>query len=154
MTEAVITNRCVLLETVGQGGMRIVHKVHDRLTGDIVALKQITLSPNDGSQSAETSEWSDFRLALTREFRTLSGLRHSNIISVLDYGYDQDHIPFYTMEFIQSPTNIVEADHSQSMVGKVNLIIKLLPGLSYLHRHNIIHRDLKPDNIFVGIATR
>ena len=42
----VINGRYQLHNTLGQGGMGIVHRATDRLTGGVVALKQVTLSPS------------------------------------------------------------------------------------------------------------
>ncbi|KAK6204864.1 kinase-like domain-containing protein [Scheffersomyces amazonensis] len=38
--------------------------------------------------------------------------------------------------------NVIEPDHSRE------LIINLLKGVAFIHKHEIIHRDLKPANIF------
>ena len=37
-------------------------------------------------------------MALAREFKVLASLRHPNIISVLDYGFDDESQPYITME--------------------------------------------------------
>ena len=39
-------------------------------------------------------------LALAREFRTLASLRHLNIVSVFDYGFESAERPFFTMELL------------------------------------------------------
>jgi serine/threonine protein kinase/tetratricopeptide (TPR) repeat protein len=145
-----IANRYEYIELLGQGGMGAVHKVKDRLTGDIVALKQVSIPPTDLRFAAriKTNPEKSY-IALTREFQTLAGLRHPNIISVLDYGYDDKHQPFYTMEYIKDHIDIHQFSLSIGVNAKVHLLIQLLQGLAYLHRRQIVHKDLKPGNIMV-----
>ncbi len=145
-----IANRYERIEELGHGGMGTVYKVKDRLTRDTVALKQVSILPSTSQFNAD-SETNNNKLyiALTREFQTLAGLRHPNIISVLDYGYDEQRQPFYTMEYIKDRTDIRQISESINLKDKVNLLIQLLQGLAYLHRRQVIHRDLKPANIMV-----
>src|SRR5688572_24007002 len=103
---ALIGNRYALHELLGQGGMGMVYRAQDRLTGAIVALKQVTTSPLNMHFSS-LSTGGDPRLALAREFRTLASLRHPHIISVLDYGFDSVGQPYYTMEFLDDAHNFL-----------------------------------------------
>jgi hypothetical protein len=73
------THRYVVQTQLGQGGMGVVYSVYDRLTQTQVALKKVSIPGLD----------SEFALALALEFRTLAGLRHPNIVAVLDYGFDE-----------------------------------------------------------------
>ena len=68
----------------------------NRLTGDLVALKQVTnLEEQAALDSAVTEDV--LRYLIAHEFQVLAGLRHPHIISVLDYGFDADRQPFFTM---------------------------------------------------------
>lgn len=90
------------------------------------------------------------RLAIAHEFRTLSSLRHPHIISVLDYGFDDEGSPFFTMEILPDPQPFTVAAHGQSAHDIGALAGQLLSALSYLHRHGIVHRDLKPSNVLLS----
>jgi serine/threonine protein kinase len=79
----IIGNRYVILDQIGAGGMGVVYRALDRLTGQPVALKCVTVS-GEQLQFASKGGSSDLRLALAQEFRTLASLRHPHIISVLD----------------------------------------------------------------------
>ena len=124
----------------------------DRLTGETVALKQVILSPpqlNFDSQSQSQTE-SDLRLALAQEFQILAGLRHPHIVSVLDYGFNEECQPFFTMTYLPEAQTILAAGERQTTERKLELIQQLLQAIAYLHRRGILHRDLKPQNILVS----
>lgn len=146
-----IGNRYRLVDKLGQGGVGIVYKAFDRLTGDYVALKQVKIS---AAELAFTSRPSDSdthaqNLALALEFRTLASLRHPNIVTVLDYGFDDQHQPFFTMQLLENAVPINEYGTQLSITDKARLLIEMLQALAYLHRRNIIHHDLKPTNVLV-----
>ena len=146
-----INGRYLLHNKLGQGGMGIVHRATDRLTGEIVALKQVFLPVEqllfNSRPASQTNR--ELRLALAHEFQTLAGLRHPNIISVLDYGFGENGQPFFTMSCLDGAQTIVEAANGRSFSEKISLLIQTLEALAYLHRRGILHRDLKPDNVLV-----
>jgi tetratricopeptide (TPR) repeat protein/tRNA A-37 threonylcarbamoyl transferase component Bud32 len=147
--KTIINHRYHITETLGQGGMGIVYRTQDRLTGQSVALKYVTASQRELNFS-NSSHSGDFLIALADEFRILATLRHPNIISVLDYGFDTaTNQPYYTMELIESSQTLLEAGRGKSIRDKIELLVQVLQALIYLHRRGIIHRDLKPDNILV-----
>jgi tetratricopeptide (TPR) repeat protein len=144
----IVSNRYQLLDLIGTGGMGAVYRAYDRLTGDTVALKQVTI-PGEQLEFTSSSASMDFRLALAEEFKTLATLRHPNIISVLDYGFDANRQPYFTMELLQNAHTIVAASEDQPFNTKTALLVQVLQAMLYLHRRGIIHRDLKPDNVLV-----
>jgi tetratricopeptide (TPR) repeat protein/tRNA A-37 threonylcarbamoyl transferase component Bud32 len=144
-----IGRRYQLIDKLGTGGMGIVYRALDRLTGQQVALKQVTTSVEALHFGSHLDKSVDVRLALAQEFRMLASLRHPNIISVLDYGFDDARQPYYTMDLLRDSQTIVQAGHGQPLTAKIELLIQLLQSLVYLHRRGVIHRDLKPDNVHV-----
>jgi serine/threonine protein kinase/tetratricopeptide (TPR) repeat protein len=141
-------NRYHLHTTIGSGGMGVVYRATDRLTGQTVALKRVIAEP--GSFSAEqSSESFNTRLALAQEFQILASLRHPHIISVLDYGFDEIHQPFFTMDYLAQAQTILQAAKNQTVETKIRLILQVLQALTYLHRRQVLHNDLKPANILV-----
>jgi len=139
----IISNRYQIRSRIGEGGMGVVYRVFDRLARREVALKTINATPLD--DSAVT----DYHVAIAQEFRFLSSLRHPNIISVLDYGFDHEQQPFFTMELLNNPAPFIDALFKHPFAEQLKLIAQLLQALVYLHRRGILHRDLKHENVLV-----
>ena len=147
-TQSSAMNRYVIGEKLGEGGMGAVFKAKDRLSGDVIALKRVSIPVAQLDFNSKTDS-DDLRLALTQEFRTLASLRHPNIISVLDYGFDSSGQPFFTMQLLEDGKTFKEANEGQNNDTKFDLVIQMLQALSYLHRRGLVHRDLKPANVMV-----
>src|SRR5262245_19396333 len=105
-TPQIIGKRYILGHSLGAGGMGAVYHTTDRLNGSVVALKRVL--PPHQETPASTTDSQDYRLALAREFRVLASLRHPNIISVIDYGFDDERQPYYTMELLENAKTILE----------------------------------------------
>jgi len=147
-----IAPRYQLLNQLGAGGMGVVYRALDRLSGQVVALKQVTVDSDRllfASHADQSQNSQDVRLSLAREFKTLASLRHPNIISVMDYGFDIQHQPFFTMTLLENTQTIFQAGQGQSSEVQNELLMQLLQALLYLHRRRILHRDLKPGNVVV-----
>lgn len=142
-----IGNRYNLQSILGAGGMGQVYRAFDRLTGHIVALKHVTV--NTAVHSASDPSTRKNRTVLAQEFRTLAGLRHPNIITVLDYGFDEDQLPYYTMNLLEDAQTIVHVARDLPRPQQIDLLVQMLRALAYLHRRGIVHRDLKPANVLV-----
>jgi eukaryotic-like serine/threonine-protein kinase len=138
--------RYQVLNHLGSGGMGAVYRALDRLSGRVVTLKRLRVTAPASSSRGSSS---DRRLELAREFSLLASLRHPNIISVLDYGFDTDRMPFFAMDLEENAVTIIDAGRGRPLLMQVDLLVQTLRALAYLHRHGILHRDLKPENVVV-----
>src|SRR5437870_5338921 len=138
-----VGKRYLVQDRLGQGGMGTVYRVLDRLTGQVAALKQVSVPAEQLIFLTRTDAYADQRLSLAKEFQLLASLRHPNIISVLDYGFDEDRHPYFTMELLEDAQNLLVAGRSQPLAVQIGLIGQVLQALVYLHRRGILHRDLK-----------
>ncbi|HSJ59070.1 MAG TPA: serine/threonine-protein kinase, partial [Anaerolineae bacterium] len=146
-----IGGRYLLHELLGAGGTGMVYRATDRLTGDVVALKRvrIQLDPLPPASATDADEAEAIRLSVANEFRVLASLRHPGIIAVLDYGFDDQHQAYFTMEYLAAARTILDAGQARPLDVQLALIMQMLEALAYLHRHGILHRDLKPGNVLV-----
>ncbi len=137
---------------IGTGGMGSVHRAYDRLHKQHVALKRLTVQLNTLSFSKSIGLSKDTqrqRMMLAQEFKTLASLRHPNIVSVLDYGFDAQQHPYFVMELFPDDQNLLQAGESAPFERQIDYLTQLLMALDYLHRRGVIHRDLKPANVLV-----
>ncbi len=136
--------------------MGVVYRAMDRLTQNHVALKRVTAAVDRlrfaGNESDDTvtltvdmkgpkvgaAAREGLLVRLAREFQVLSSLRHPNIISVLDYGFDANRHPFYTMELMDRCVDLKQAAALAPKERKVELLVEVLRALMYLHRRGVI----------------
>ncbi|GAB4162990.1 MAG: hypothetical protein Fur005_22100 [Roseiflexaceae bacterium] len=139
-----LTPRYQLLELIGHGSMGAVSRAYDRLSGREVALKQVLLPPDLPADQQQQE-----LLILAHEFQVLASLRHPHIISVLDYGFDSQRQPFFTMDLLTHAQPIHVAGATSPLSQQIGLILQGLEALAYLHRRGVLHHDLKPENMLV-----
>jgi tetratricopeptide (TPR) repeat protein len=148
VTIAPTRGRYRLLDKLGEGSTGDVYRAHDRLTGQTVAIKQMTTQTRTTGSFEETV---DLRLSLVHEFETLASLRHPHIIDVLDYGFGlgEEQRPYIVMTLLERPQTILAAAQEKPLAQQIDFLVQMLQALSYIHRHRILHRDLKPGNVLV-----
>ena len=130
-----MTTRYVVKEQLASGGMGVVYRVHDRLTGEARALKRI--QPDVAGEPLHVA-------AFEREYQVLAGLDHPRIIRVFDYGVDETG-PFYTMELLEGEDLRTAAPLPYRMACLY--LRDVATSLALLHARRLIHRDLSPSNV-------
>jgi len=145
-----LANRYQLIELIGKGAMGRVYRAEDVLLGSVIAVKFL-------SQTLLTSKMRD---RFKTEARTCAqlGQKSIHIVRVMDYGVNEDDIPFYVMEYLQgdSLNEIINAQ-PLPLPRFLSIARQVCLGLQCAHQGilfdgkvaPIIHRDVKPSNILV-----
>ena len=140
-----LVGRYRLLDLVGEGGMGVVWRAHDRTLGRDVAIK--LLRPLVASEPQQ-------RRRFEREARTLAGLANEHIVRVHDY-VDDGEQAFLVMEYVDG-RNLADTTfaHLPLDVGEAAwYAAPVAEALAYAHAKGVVHRDLTPANILVEHET-
>lgn len=130
-------NRYEVQGEIASGGMGVVHRVRDRITGQLLALKRIATHCEKTPGALERFE---------REYQVLSSLDHPRIVRVFDYGID-DSGPYYTMELLEGH-DLVQLSPLPFKTACMHLR-DIATSLALLHGRRLLHRDLSPSNVRV-----
>lgn len=147
----VLSNRYQIIELIGRGAMGQVYKAEDVLLGGvIVAVKFL----------AQTLLTRKMRDRFRTEARTcaLLSTKSMHIVRVMDYGVDDQEVPYYVMEFLQGNSlSEVISGQNLPLPRFLSLARQICAGIQCAHQgitiegttYPIIHRDIKPSNILV-----
>jgi hypothetical protein len=135
VTRAPGAERYVVKERLASGGVGVVYRVLDTVTGETRALKR--LSANAAREKATLQ-------AFEREYHVLVGLQHPRIIRVFDYGIDVEG-PYYTMELLEGADLRTAAPVPYR---KACFYLRdVATSLALLHARRLLHRDVSPRNV-------
>lgn len=129
------------LKSIGSGGMSIVYLGHDKLLDRQVAIKRLKVS-TQGERA-----WLRFQ----QEARACATLRHPNIVSIFDFGSDEEHVPYIVLDYLRGQTlaELIEQRGTLLANEMFDIVLPVLDGLEHAHKNGVVHRDLKPGNIFL-----
>jgi ABC-type glycerol-3-phosphate transport system substrate-binding protein/tRNA A-37 threonylcarbamoyl transferase component Bud32 len=131
-----------VVRLIGVGGMGEVYEAtHDRLAGRY-AVKVLL---------AEIMSRADVFQRFRREAEVTSGLRHPNIVQVLDFNVTADGHPYLVMEYLDGVELSAEIARVGAMppVRVLDIVGQIASALTAAQNHKIVHRDLKPENLFL-----
>lgn len=136
-----IRGRYRLVQLIASGGLGHVYYGWDEQLERVVAIKRLKKDAADLGQNLESA---------LKEAKTLAALQHPNVVTLFDYGVDEDGA-FYVLEYIEGET----LDHRIETYGALNeetfldIARQALEGVNAAHKCGIIHRDLKPSNLML-----
>ena len=126
---------------LGAGGMATVDLARDVELDRPVAIKR--LHPH-----LVTDQTVDrFR----REARAAARLRDPGVVTVHDWGFDDD-VPYLVMEVIEGPSlrSVLQRRGRLAPGELLAVIAPAIAGLAAAHREGLVHRDVTPGNVLVG----
>jgi serine/threonine protein kinase len=85
---------------------------------------------------------------ILEQTRIVSGLIHSNILTIYDSGKDEDHY-FICMEYVDGPTLRQRLASGPLDISEVcEMISQICLGLTFAHKKKVVHKNLCPENIY------
>ena len=123
--------------------MSHVYRARDTVIGRTVALKILT------EQGCDDNEVKERFLA---EARMAGNISHDNVLSIYDFGEDEQHHPFMVMEFLKGEDlrHAIKGGRTGGLRDKLKIAVQIARALAYIHTQKIIHRDIKPENVNVS----
>ncbi|KAJ2002970.1 negative regulator of the PHO system [Coemansia thaxteri] len=129
------------LEHLGEGTYATVYKGRSP-KGEIVALKEIHLDPEEGAPSTAI-----------REISLMKELDHENVVKLLDVVHTETKL-MLVFEFMDKDLKRymdANGNHGALPPQTIKLLMyQLLKGIKYCHDMRVLHRDLKPQNLLIN----
>ncbi|PVU96840.1 hypothetical protein BB561_000946 [Smittium simulii] len=129
------------LEQLGEGTYATVFKGKNR-NGEIVALKEITLDPEEGAPSTAI-----------REISLMKELDHPNVIKLLDVIHTETKL-MLVFEFMERDLKkYMDLNGNRGALDPLTVkwfMFQLMSGIDYIHEFRVLHRDLKPQNLLIN----
>jgi len=139
-----------LEETIGEGGMGIVHLATQRSLNRKVAVK--TLRPERRTAGAT--------MKLLREAWVTGALEHPNVMPIYDARLDELGHPMIVLKRIEGvewtdllhdAEAVKERFGAESLLDyNLQLLMQVCHAAHFAHSRSIVHRDLKPENVMIG----
>ncbi len=122
--------------------MGVVYKARQIKMNRIVAIKRLHDDYAGNPNALKRFE---------QEARAVSSLNHPHILSVYDFGTDEDGHPFLATEFLLGKNFDVFLNEVVPVPTEiaVSIFVQTCTGLEHAHQKGVIHRDLKPSNLML-----
>lgn len=141
-----LSDRYLIEDMLGQGGMSAVYKASDPNLKRVVAIKMIHTHLSDNPNFVQRFE---------EEAASVAQLRHPGIIQVFDFNKDDD-VYYMVLEFVPGETFQDHLSRLNKEKRKLsgNKVAEYMAGIcdavDYAHQRGMIHRDIKPANLMLN----
>ncbi len=138
--QGLLAGRFIIEREVGRGGVGIVYRARDEVSGQHVALKVIAIPGVDAGEEARFG----------REGRVLAGLNHPSIVRVVAFGQLDEGQPYVAMEWLEGEDIAQRQKRNPLTLGQALVVAaNVAEALAYAHSVGIVHRDIKPSNVIL-----
>lgn len=121
------------------GGTSMVYLAESERAADMVVLKVLRDTPENGDQQTQFSRF-------LQEYELISKIRHPNVVRIFDLGIADDHA-YIAMEYF--PRGDLRARIAKGIepAQALQYLTQMAAALQVVHEVGVLHRDLKPGNI-------
>ena len=125
---------------LGRGAQSTVYLGFDPQLQREIAIKTVHFTQPDPAQNK----------VLLDEARTVSKLRHANIVPIFEAGEEGGDL-YLVFEYVagKNLAEFLQQSGSLSPVKAVSIMRPILDAVAHAHGLGIIHRDLKPSNVLI-----
>lgn len=131
------------LNKIEEGTYGVVYRAQEKVTGEVVALKQLKLE----------REREGFPVTSLREISALMTCKHPNIVNIREVvmGSKMDQV-YIVMDFIDHDLRgLMDEMRRPFDTSEVKTLLQqLLSAIDAMHQHWYIHRDLKTSNLLLN----
>ncbi|MEV0317607.1 bifunctional serine/threonine-protein kinase/ABC transporter substrate-binding protein [Streptomyces sp. NPDC050658] len=139
-----LSDRYVLIELLGSGGMGEVWRATDERLGRDVAVKLLL------PERAQSPDQEELVARFRREARVAAALDSPYVAAVHDHGVDEGS-PYLVMTLVEGRTlsEVLRERGRVCVDDALRWTADVCRGLAAAHEAGIVHRDIKPANIMV-----
>jgi eukaryotic-like serine/threonine-protein kinase len=136
-----IAGRYVIEKCIGRGGMGVVYLARQNNLNRQVVIKVLRSGLVDDAEAMARFE---------REAQGLSLLQHPNIVTIHDFGHEEDRA-YIIMEFIEGETitKFMRREGPMRLGKFIQIAAQILEGIAAAHDRGLLHRDIKPANLML-----
>jgi serine/threonine protein kinase len=129
---------------VGKGGMGVVVSARHVQLGQMVAIKLLTLPPDEDRRDEAIARF-------LNEAQAAARLRSDHVVRIYDVGQLDSGLPFMVMELLSGSDlgSLLDERGALPEAEAVDYLLQACAGVAEAHQLGIVHRDLKPSNLFV-----
>jgi serine/threonine protein kinase len=129
---------------VGRGGMGVVLSARHVQLGQVVAIKLLTLPPDEDRRDEAIGRF-------LHEAQAAAKLQNDHVVRIYDVGQLDNGLPFMVMELLVGADlgTVLDERGALPEPEAVDYVLQACAGVAEAHRMGIVHRDLKPSNLFV-----
>ena len=138
---AIFAGKYKLTEKLGEGGAGTVYGGMHLGLNRPVAVKFLHSFLISHSES---------RARFQREAEMLSGIKHSGIVEVFDFGIEKGQ-PYIVLERVEGValSKIIKSSGALKVPEALKIFEQICDAMETAHKAGVVHRDLKPENIIV-----
>ncbi len=139
----VLGRRYRIIAPIGMGASAQVFLADDVRLRRRVAVKML---------HAALADDAEFLRRFHAEAQAAAALNHPNVLSVFDWGDDDDQQPYLVSEFLAggSLRAMLDLDRLLSPAQALRIGLEATRALDYAHHRGLVHRDIKPANLLFG----
>ncbi len=140
----VIAQKYRVESIVGAGGMGVVVSARHLQLGQVVAIKLLTLPPDEDRRDEAIGRF-------LHEAQAAAKLQSDHVVRIYDVGQLDSGLPFMVMELLSGTDlgTLLEKQGAMPERQAIDFLLQACAGVAEAHRMGIVHRDLKPSNLFV-----